>query len=397
MSVATVRRPRKGDRLFVLATGEQVEVVRRAGHTVHVHHWDGINEDFQESQLGLTAAADDVADVPVVDDVSTLADLMSRAGASDEDRPAWLAERAQGVTATEVRDAQIGGAPKRDEIADRKRHQRELISAGKIDEAAQVGAVQDNKWMAWGRKREPVIADWVRTRYGIAWEHRVFHHTDDSRLLASPDGIGLVDGRLVLAEIKTAGVRKMPGTKAFEHAGYALQMQWQMFVTGAQRCLYVLEEHDGDWQDRGGQFEEPEPISFGGDVDPEAVWVDRDEHVIAELKKTALAVLDLVEHPPVDPTPFVEPLSDFFLLKDQFESAKASFERAQDTVRALLPAGGSVQVPGLARVTVSLPRPGERFSARDFEKVHPDLYREFLRPTKPGKPRLTVTAEEVAS
>ena len=37
-----------------------------------------------------------------------VADLMSRAGASDQDRPAWLAERRGGVTATEIRDLAIG-------------------------------------------------------------------------------------------------------------------------------------------------------------------------------------------------------------------------------------------------------------------------------------------------
>ena len=50
-----------------------------------------------------------------------LEDLMARAGASDTDREAWLAERAQGVTATEIRDLAKCGAGFRLDLIAQKR------------------------------------------------------------------------------------------------------------------------------------------------------------------------------------------------------------------------------------------------------------------------------------
>lgn len=219
-----------------------------------------------------------------------LNDLLARAGASDEDREIWLTERKSGVTATEVRELHKRGDSYAVEL--------EKLKRGLVEDS-----FHGNKYTDWGNQREPVIAAKVKVLYGIEPEHRVFHAVEDSRYLASPDGVGVVDDELVLAEIKTAGKHKFPdpvGQRLFDESGYYDQMQWQLFVTGAARCLYVLEE--ADWGE-GNELAVP-VVWDTEDPDILTAWVVRDEKRIAELKKAAdnfLARLEGDYAPPVIP------------------------------------------------------------------------------------------------
>ena len=91
-----------------------------------------------------------------------LTDLLGRAGASDTDREAWLAERRQGVTATEIRDLVIGAISMRRLID---------LKLGRIPESGDLSYIPV---IGWGREREVVIADALRGS-GIDAETRVFH------------------------------------------------------------------------------------------------------------------------------------------------------------------------------------------------------------------------------
>lgn len=195
-------------------------------------------------------------------------ELMARAGASDNDREAWLAERRQGVTATEVRELAKGGAGVRDQIAQEKRDGTTAFAG--------------NRYTEWGKQREPAL-NAVLAAAGIEPESRVFHG-ENPRYLASPDGIGVnpIDGEIIIGEIKTSSHEVMPGSDKFAEYGYYDQMQWQMLVCGAARCLYVLEQHDGNWPN-------PEPLPH------RVAWVDRDDERIGQLIEVAdefLAFLD---------------------------------------------------------------------------------------------------------
>lgn len=173
-----------------------------------------------------------------------LADLMSRAGASDQDRPAWLAERRGGITATEVRDLATG-----------KKRQGELVD---LKLGLKEDSFRGNAYTEWGKLREPYLAA-IAERRGIAAESRVFHAASDSRWLASPDGVGAdFDGGLLVGEYKTSGHDLTPGSPSFERTGYFEQMQWAMHVTGARRCLFIWEERLGTLEtgfEAGRQFE----------------------------------------------------------------------------------------------------------------------------------------------
>jgi hypothetical protein len=160
-----------------------------------------------------------------------LLELEARAGASDQDRELWLAERRNGPTATEVRDLYLGKLTVR-ELVDRK-----------LGRTPEIGDLSHIPVIGWGKQREPIIAAELERRYLIAPESRVFKASDHPRKLASPDGVGVgFDGELVVSEIKTAGKDIAPGTEAYRAKGYEAQMVWVMRVTGARKCLYAWEQ-----------------------------------------------------------------------------------------------------------------------------------------------------------
>jgi hypothetical protein len=196
-----------------------------------------------------------------------LAAALTRAGASDADRPLWLAQRAEGITATEVR----------------KLYMRETTVAALIREKlAPPKAELRGRSIVWGRQRESIIAEAVCRTHGIVPESRVFHAKGNPRHLASPDGVGVLDdGRLATEEIKT-GMRPITvGSPHYESYGYGVQQQWQIYVLDADVSVYVPEQHDNNW---------PEPAPLVPWYEPEIV--ERDEALIEKLINIAEAFLE---------------------------------------------------------------------------------------------------------
>lgn len=238
-----------------------------------------------------------------------LAELMARAGASDQDREAWLAERRTGVTATEVKDLYLKGPTFKRELIEKK-----LGIRGED--------FQSNKWTEWGKKREPIIAAWVASRFAIADEHRVFRAADNARFLASPDGVGVNwDDELSVSEIKTSKFDITPGSEKFDQIGYRIQMTWSMRVTGARRCLYAWEQHDDVWVLRGGQFPEPLPLQ----AEPLSEWIEYDEKLADELE--AIALDFLVE---LDAARAAHEAGDGPVVDDELDTLAVNYVRFRD-------------------------------------------------------------------
>lgn len=173
--------------------------------------------------------------------------------ARSTDREAWLHARSLGVTATMVAKAST--------------------PAGFRDVIAQMENPQDitpNAMMDWGNFREPFIAQVVKERYGIMPNEWLIAKDDGlSRWqMATPDGLSL--DHSVIAEIKTTGkpLDTIP-------IGYKRQMQWQMYVTGASRCLFAYEL----------RLEGPEGFVPGFDV--ECQWVEYDPEMVKDLVAVA--------------------------------------------------------------------------------------------------------------
>lgn len=333
-----------------------------------------------------------------------LAELEARAGASDKDRDLWLGERHGGVTATQIRELYLQGAGYRQRLLYEKAH--------RINEAW-VG----NQYTAWGNLREPIISEWARG-FGIEPESRVFRAADNPRFLASPDGKGVdFDGNVIIDEIKTGKDNIAPGTEAFERKGYLIQMVWGMRVTGAKRCLYIWEQHDSDWQDRGGDFPEPRPLN----AHPDSAWIEYADHIglALELESIAADFLadldDLVRDLADGVTPEIDDVIDTLAVNLlRFREMEAEGKNAKEGVwkQMLDRAEGCdpfSQESALARVTWS---PGEDSTAQvpDVEAAKaadPALFAEVEALAKrwnahqalhkktvvtPGKNTLTVTA-----
>lgn len=217
----------------------------------------------------------------------SLNDLFKRAGASDQNREAWLAERRNGITATEAKRLMLG----------------ETYESLSFDKLNSFG-VPDNELMAWGREREPVIADHVRSLYPEYFlEHRVFTSTENPRFLASPDLLGEDEtGTVLTGEIKTSGLNLDPNIYnvltdeealswyGYEETGYEYQQQWVMMVCESPSSLFVWEKHSGDWVDQGLEFPKPshvEPIR--------TCMIYRNDEIIAEMKRRALEFLTVYD------------------------------------------------------------------------------------------------------
>jgi hypothetical protein len=188
-------------------------------------------------------------------------ELQARIVADSRDRVAWLRARARGITATDVAGLSS---------------EKSIIRAAdaKLGLGARFGG---NAYTDHGRRREPEIAAWVAATHGIRPSSALFRAEIEQRHLATPDGIVQdAAGRILLSEIKTTNKswRTIPRT-------YLRQVWWQQHVLGAERTLFVWEEHD-----------EFRPV----DDEPRCVWIDRDEREIAQLVNLATRLIDELYH-----------------------------------------------------------------------------------------------------
>jgi hypothetical protein len=335
-----------------------------------------------------------------------LADLMSRAGASDQDRTAWLAERRGGITATEVRDLAIG-----------KKRQGELVD---LKLGLREDTFNGNAYTEWGKLREPFLAA-IAERRGIAAESRVFHAAADSRWLASPDGVGTdFDGELLVGEYKTSGHDLTPGSPSFERTGYFEQMQWAMHVTGARRCLFIWEERLGMPEtgfEAGRQFEH---------------WIEYHEPTVKHLVTVARRFLTALDKKRAEvdagnvTAPVIDPVLDVLALdvlagraeeaagKRKKESAWKALQEKLAGRKELSQRSSSAQVTWVPAATTTAPKTVvDEAAAREalpdvwaaVEKARQDLavmedawakclgaYTTTTEETVPTKPSLTVTA-----
>ncbi len=325
---------------------------------------------------------------------SALALLELRAGASDQDREAWLAQRKLGVTATEMRDLHLGKIRAEDLIAD-KLGRRSNAFAG-------------NAYTAWGNAREPIIAAIAQQRYALAPESRLFRAADNPRFLCSPDGLGEdFEGNLLGEEIKTAGVPIPVGSDAFDKKGYLIQIVWSMIVTGARAWLY-------GWELRldGEQGFEPGELHFE--------WVRWDDEIealatvlVAEAEAFLIqldaAAAEAYVAPDIDDDLDTHAVNYLRFLADEKEATAAKKSEWDAMLASLDAAGKSVRQEGVtARITYNPASASDSFvpdedaakaadpvlfeaarSAANAWAQHLAKYSKTV--TTPGKASLTVT------
>jgi hypothetical protein len=182
-------------------------------------------------------------------------DLQALCLADSHDRAAWFKARSYGITATDAAHLCT-----------------ERSIPGVVRAKTNSWRFTGNAYTDYGRKREPIIAQWMRTNYGIESNTRLFCSSENARHLATPDGITPADQPLLLAEIKTSTkpISALPRT-------YLRQIWWQQYVLGAERTLLVWEQqHDFH------------PVADH----PEVRWITRDEAQIQRLVGLADRVIE---------------------------------------------------------------------------------------------------------
>lgn len=164
---------------------------------------------------------------------------------------AWFAARRNGVSATAVANASTPAG-----------FREEVLKALYPEEYQ----VPDNEYMKFGRDWEQWIVDNIPADFNIEHNDWLIHADGHKWHLATPDGISR-DGETI-AEVKTTG--KDWDTIPMR---YRRQIQWQMYVTGAQRCVVAwllrTESENGDLV----------PAWF----EPKWEIVQRDDDMIGEL------------------------------------------------------------------------------------------------------------------
>jgi len=168
----------------------------------------------------------------------------------------WLAARRTGVTATQVAKAATPSGRK--EV---------------VEKYFEAFSTFDNPAMEFGRDQETALSMWVKEHHGgIMPNDWLIRHYGDSLALATPDGISLSHNRI--SEVKTTGkdwgsVDKIP-------IAYKRQVQWQLYVTGADECVFA-------WMLRA----EVDGRMVPGWFEPKSDIIGRDEVMITNLKLAA--------------------------------------------------------------------------------------------------------------
>ena len=168
------------------------------------------------------------------------------------DYAGWLEARKRGVSATTV--AKAATASGFDQV---------------VSEWGQDGNISDNAYMAFGRAQEGFIGMWVKEHFGLIPQSWLFRHESVEWAIATPDALSL--GHDQIGEFKTTGKNwvKPP-------IQYVRQVQWQMYVTGADSCLFA-------WLLREQVETETGPLMVPAWFEPKFLVIGRDDKMIADL------------------------------------------------------------------------------------------------------------------
>lgn len=230
-----------------------------------------------------------------------------------------------------------------------------------------------NQYMQWGIERETVIAQIMAEKYPwLAANTHLVRLDEDPRFGATPDMLGDAG----LCQIKTS---LWKGEKWSEPPQrYIDQCLWEMYVTGLEENILAVEYYEAT--DDG--FRVVDPFS-----PPHEFLIERDEERIAYLIELAEKFLAMG-----DPSPMDALIADWSDAKIAADVAKDRLAEVEEKIRHEIGDQPSFKhVSEAGSVTLSTPKPTERFDSARFKKEHEDTYREYVT-TSQGKPRLTVRA-----
>lgn len=277
------------------------------------------------------------------------------------DRESWLEARQSLITATDVATINRGGAGAWATLRAKKAGERRHF---------------DNAFMAHGREREPVIAEFAQSRFGVVPTTALLGHPTEMHHAASPDAISL-DGA-TLGEFKTT-VNDW-ATEADVPGRYYDQMQWQMYVTGADECRFVFESHEG---------------FVPTHMEPRVFTIARDDDHIAHLLEV-VAEYEAEESGdvPEDAIELDELLKERMRAKAIVERAQSELDEIENQIRDLLGDKPRKFEGSVANLTWTFPMASTRFDSKTFKSEQPDLFKKYAKTGDAPAPRLTITERD---
>lgn len=153
--------------------------------------------------------------------------------------------------------------------------------AAEVDAMLNPVEIGDNDFMRFGRDWEQWIVENIPTHYGLKHNNWLIHAEGHKWQLATPDALN--DDWSLIGEVKTTG--KDWGDNAIP-IQYRRQVQWQMYVTGAEACVFA-------WLLRVENREGFVP----GWLEPKHTIIKRDDEMIAGLISVAERLqMEMVHH-----------------------------------------------------------------------------------------------------
>lgn len=293
-----------------------------------------------------------------------------------ENEEEWHEYRRQHLTSTELRDLHLS------RTARKWQELREQKETGK--------RWGGNDYTVWGTGREPILAPLVtdvdsRLNYN-ADPQTIIINPDDERLCGTPD-LFSEDGE-VIGEIKTAK-HQFTGGKFHQWCpdGYYLQIQANMWHTGAEACVLLVEYY----QEQDGKFS---PDGYEYQV------IHYDPTVVKDMETTAAQWFAWLEGTTPDWMGEVTSLEDADEVEDlvaQLADAKEKAAKWSGLVKVykkdLLELLGDSYAGTHAgyKVSVSTARDSKMFDSEAFKSAHPDLFAEFNTKTRHGSTSLRLT------
>lgn len=174
------------------------------------------------------------------------------------DERAWHEYRRNGVTASDISGAATEAS---------------ILRASKFQNPP------DTPEMRFGREYESAIAMFVKDEYGVMPNEWLIQG-ETKWHLCTPDGLSL--DHETVSEIKTTGKDWETWDKC--PPKFDRQIQWQMHVTGAQRCVF-------SWMLRGSTEQR---ILVPMWLEPKMIIVERDNDKIKELVDKASKIWELM-------------------------------------------------------------------------------------------------------
>lgn len=275
------------------------------------------------------------------------------------DEAAWLAQRRNFVTATDIAKLANGGPA-----------QWALVKADKLGTAP---AFTGNRYTDWGKTREPFIVASLELLYDVAPNDQLAVK-DGTQWAGTPDAIG---GTL-LGEVKTT-TKDWPVDPHLLPQNYQDQMLWCQGVFDLPSTAFAWEVNENFT-----------PGAFRHLLFPH----DADRYTI--LEDTARRFLDFLNDE--------QPLGDWdgltaeaSILKARLDAVQAEYDELLETIRER--AGDSdlaVKTP-FGSISLAYPKARDSFDSTAFKAAHPALYSEFVKTIAPSKRTLRFTPQKEAT